>query len=59
MINNVHKLHVTDHVTEGQIFNDVPFLQVNKPSTHYNGSTYTYDIFTLFVELLYAAVIGS
>ena len=55
----MRKLHVTDHITEGQIFNDIPFLQVNKPSTHYDGSRHTYDIFILFVELLYAAVIGS
>ena len=55
----VRKLHVTDHVTEGRIFNDVPFLQVNKPSTHYDVNRHTYDIFIVFVELFNAAVIGS
>ena len=37
----------------------VSTVQVNKPSTHYDGSRHTYDILILFVELLYAAVIGS
>ena len=59
LINNLRKLHVTDHVTEGQIFNDVPFLQVNKPLTHYDVSRHTHDSFIPFIELFNAAVIDS